>query len=56
MFDSKGDEYNWFMLIESYETFVLADRYADDLVFQTDTGSTFSVVNHTKYVRGRCSF
>jgi len=50
MFDSKGNEYNWSMPVESYESYVLASRYGDNFVFETEAGSTFYVVDHTKYV------
>jgi len=53
--DSKGNTYNWNIPVESYESYVIADRFDDQFLFEGTDGRTFSVIDHTKYVKSSFS-
>jgi len=51
--DSKGNNYNWSMPVETYENYVKFERYNDQLHFYNDvTDESIVVIDHTKYVIG----
>ena len=51
MTDSEGNMYDWTFPVSDYEKYVTGDRYNDELYFQSGNGESFSVLDHTRYVR-----